>query len=182
VGLLKLTGAHLTHKLNHAKAELCGGANGGGRHCFAGSIVSCPPPSLTLIVRTTIMNHEQAFVSVFVVREKRARYAEFLPKPKRRVTITNRFCHFFDFIPNLAKQIPRDSDLAGQLRKRGAGDIAHVIGGRHGLDGRDMPLEEAINEAMIDPSGVLISCIPGRLALYMQEFPPGDTFILSYKP
>ena len=130
----------------------------------------------------TAMDHEQAFVSAFVVPEKRARYSEFLPKPKRRVEITNRFCHFFDFLPNLAKQIPRDSSLAEQLRKRGAGDVAHVIGGRDGIDGKDMPLEEAINEAMIDPSGVVISCIPGRLALYMQEVPPGDTFILSCKP
>lgn len=128
------------------------------------------------------MEHEQAFVSAFVVPEKQARYAEFLPKPKRRVEITNRFSHFFDFVPRLAKQVPRDSDLAAQLRKQGAGEVVHVIGGRDGLDGEDMPLVEAINEAMIDPSGVVISCIPGRLALYMQEFPPGDTFILSYKP
>lgn len=128
------------------------------------------------------MEHEQAFVSAFVVSEKRARYAEFLPKPKRRVEITNRFSHFFDFVPQLATQVARDSGLAAQLRKQGAGDIAHVIGGRDGLDGRDMPLEEAINEAMIGPSGVVISCIPGRLALYMQEFPPGATFILSCKP
>src|SRR3954468_18338116 len=115
------------------------------------------------------MDHEQAFVSAFVVPEKRARYAEFLPNPKRRIQITTRFSSFFDFIPALAKQVPRDSDLAGQLRKRGAGDIAHVIGGRDRFDGRDMLLEEAINEAMIDPSGVVISCIPGRLALFMQE-------------
>jgi hypothetical protein len=128
------------------------------------------------------MEHEQAFVSVFVVPQKRARYAEFLPKPKRRVEITNRFSHFFDFMPQLAKQIPRGSDLAAQLRKQGAGDIVHVIGGRDGFDGTDMALVEAINEAMIDPRGVIISCIPGRLALYMQEFPPGDTFILSCKP
>ncbi len=128
------------------------------------------------------MDHEQAFVSAFVVPEKRPRYAEFLPKPKRRGEITNRFSHFFDFMPQLANQVPRESDLAAQLRKRGAGDIAHVIGGRDGFDGRDMPLAEAINEAMIDPSGVVVSCIPERLALYMQEFPPGDTFILSCKP
>jgi len=128
------------------------------------------------------MEHEQAFVSVFVVPEKRARYAEFLAKPKRRSEITDRFCHFFDFVPKLATPVPRDSAFSALLCKRGAGDIAHVIGGKHGLDGRDLPLEEAINEAMTDPSGIVISCIPGRLALYMQEFPPGDTFILSYAP
>ena len=128
------------------------------------------------------MDHEQAFVSVFVVPEKRARYAEFLPKAKRRGEIANRFSHFFDFVPQLATPVPRGSALATLLRRQGAGDIAHVIGGRDGLDGRDLPLEDAIDEAMTDPSGVVISCVPGRLALLMQEFPPGDTFILSYKP
>ena len=127
------------------------------------------------------MEHEEAFVSVFVLPEKRARYAEFLPKSKHRSKITGRFCHFFDFVPQLAARVSRDSDLVAQLRKCGAGDTVHVIGGRDGLDGKDMSLEAAINEAMADRSGVVISCIPGRLALYLQEFPPGDVFILSCK-
>ena len=130
------------------------------------------------------MEHEQAFVSAFVVPEKRARYAEFLPKPKRRVEITGRFCHFFDFVPALARQVPRGvaSELAPLLRAKGAGDTAHIIGGRGEIDAQDLPLEEAIDGALADPSGVVVSCIPGRLALYIQEFPPGDTFILCYKP
>jgi len=128
------------------------------------------------------MDREEAFVSVFVVPEKRTRYLEFLRKPKRRAEILDRLCHFFDFVPQLATPVARDSALATLLRKRGAGETAHVIGGRDGLDGRDMPLEDAIDEAMTDPSGVVVSCIPGRLALYMQEFPPGDIFILSHKP
>ncbi|MBL9130483.1 MAG: hypothetical protein JNG86_04740 [Verrucomicrobiaceae bacterium] len=129
-------------------------------------------------------DHEQAFVSAFVLPAKRARYAEFLSKPKQRGKITNRFCHFFDFIPTLAKQTPRGaaSVLAPLLRARGAGDTAHVIGGRAEIDGQDLALEEAVDSALADPSGVVVSCIPGRLALYIQEFPPGDVFILSYKP
>ena len=127
------------------------------------------------------MDHEESFVSVFVVPEKRARYAEFLRKPKRRREILDRLCHFFDFIPELATAVARDAPLVSLLRQRGAGATVHVIGGRKGLDGTDLPLVEAINEAMVDPSGVVISCVPGRLALYMQEFPPGDMFILSKK-
>src|SRR5258708_31506574 len=117
------------------------------------------------------MDHEDAFVSVFVVPEKRTRYSDFLRNPKRRAEILNRFCHFFDFVPEFATSVARDSDLASLLRKRGAGSTVHVIGGRDGLDGRDLPLEDAINEAMVDPSGGVLSCVPGRLALYMQEFP-----------
>jgi hypothetical protein len=133
---------------------------------------------------STRMDHEQAFVEAFVVPEKRARYAEFLCKPKRRGEITDRFCHFFDFMPELAKQVPRGtaSELVPLLRARGAGHTAHVIGGRDAIDGQHLPLEQAIDEALADPSGVVVSCVPGRLALYMQEFPPGDTFILSCKP
>lgn len=129
------------------------------------------------------MEHEQAFVSAFVIPERRARYAEFLAKPKRRIQITNRFCHFFDFIPTLAEQTHRASavELALLLRARGASDTAHVIGGRHEIDGQDLPLDQAIDKALEDPNGVVVSCVPGRLALLMQEFPPGDTFILSYK-
>ena len=84
----------------------------------------------------------------------------------------------------LAKRVERGpgSELAPVLRARGAGDTAHVIGGRREIDGQDLPLEQAIDSALADPSGVVLSRIPGRLALYMQEFPPGDTFILSYKP
>lgn len=129
----------------------------------------------------TPMDHEQAFISVFVIPEKRARYAQFLPEPKRRMEITDRFSHFFDFAPALAKEIPRGTaaELAPLLRARGAGDTAHVIGGRDEIDGQVLPLEQAIDCALVDPSGVVVSCVPGRLALYLQEFPPGDTFILS---
>ncbi len=124
------------------------------------------------------MNHEEAFVLTFVVAERRARYLEFLRNPKRRVEILRRLSHCFDFEPHLATPVSRNSNLPLLLRNRGAGDAAHVIGGR--LDGEDLPLEEAVKSATADPNGVVISCIPGRLAIYMQEFPPGDVFVLSH--
>lgn len=129
----------------------------------------------------TSQDHEQAFVSAFVVSEQRTRYAEFLPKPKHRVKITDRFCHKFDFVPKLAKQVPRTvaPELAKLLRKHGAGDTAYVIGGRDAIDGQEFPLEEAIDAALADPAGVVISCVPGQLALLIQEFPPGDVYLLS---
>ena len=130
--------------------------------------------------RRKIMEHEPAFVSVFVVPKKRPCYAEFLSKPKLRGRITTRFSHFFDFMPALAKQVPRGTaeELAPLLRAKGAGATAHLIGGKE--DGKDLPLLEALDSALADPSGVVVSCLPGRLALYIQEFPPGDTFVLYY--
>ena len=127
--------------------------------------------------------HEQAFVSAFVIPEKRARYVEFLAKPKRRGEILDRLNHFFDFIPELATQVPRDSpeQLAALLRKRGAPAKAYFLGGGSTSDGCELPLVEAIDRAYGGGWGTVVSCVPGRLALYVQEFPPGDTFILSIR-
>ena len=121
-------------------------------------------------------NHEQAFISAFVVPEKRARYIEFLAKPKRRSEVLDRFNHFFDFIPELATQVPRSSpnEWGALLCQRGAPASAHIIGG----GACDLPLTEAIDRAWSSGWGVIVSCVPGRLALYLQEHPPGDAFIL----
>ena len=125
--------------------------------------------------------HEQAFVSAFVIPEKRARYSEFLTKPKRRGEILDRLNHFFDFVPELATPIPRDSpeQLASLLRKRGAPANAYLMGSDSKFDGCELPLVEAIDRAYSEGWGIVVSCVPGRLALYVQEFPPGDTFILA---
>jgi len=129
----------------------------------------------------TAAAHEAGFIAAFVVPDKRSRYSEFLPKPKRRNEILGRFNHFFDFLAARATQIPRASafELARVLRARGAGRLCYVIGGDR--DGCELPLEEAIDTSLASPCGAVISCIPGRLALYLQEFPPGDAFILSSK-
>jgi hypothetical protein len=82
-------------------------------------------------------------------------------------------------IPQRATQIPRasPSELARVLRTRGAGPLGYVVGG--GRDACELPLEEAIESSLASGWGTVVSCIPGRLALYLQEFPRGDTFILS---
>ena len=124
--------------------------------------------------------HEAAFVAAFVIPDKRSRYLEFLPNPKRRAEILNRWNHFFDFIPERATQIPRTSacELAQVLRYHGAGRTGYVMGDSN-TDGCDLPLEDAIESALASGWGAVVSCIPARLALYLQEFPPGDAFILS---
>ncbi len=125
--------------------------------------------------------HEAAFIAAFVIPDKCSRYSDFLPNPKRRGEILDRFNHFFDFIPQRATQVPRASSfqLARLLRSSGAGDYGYIIGG--GSDGSELPLEEAIESSLASGWGTVVSCIPGRLALYVQEYPPGDTFILKTK-
>jgi hypothetical protein len=129
---------------------------------------------------TPSAKHETAFVATFVVPDKRARYFELLSKPKRRGQILDRWNHFFDFIPELAGRIPRASasELTQTLQRRGAGPLAYVMG-ECASDGQELPLDEAIAIALACGWGAVVSCIPGRLALYLQEFPPGDAFVLD---
>jgi len=123
--------------------------------------------------------HEAAFITAFVIPDKRSRYSDFLSNPKRRSEILNRLNHFFDFVPECTIPIPRSSSVqfARILRARGATPLAYVIGGNN--DTCQLPLEEAIESALASGFGTIVSCIPGRLALYLQEFPSGDAFILS---
>lgn len=124
--------------------------------------------------------HEQAFIASFVVPEKRGRYAEFLARPGRRGEILDRWNHLFDFVPELATTVPRSSpaEWAELLRRRGAPAGAYIMGG--GLcDQSELPLAEAVERAWGSGWGVVVSCLPGRLALYLQESPAGAAFLLS---
>ena len=128
------------------------------------------------------MTHETAFVSAFVVPEKRARYLEFLAKPKRRRELLDRLNHFFDFVPQFATVTGSRSaaELEHFLRAKGAGDTAHIIADSSDLDGLDLELGKALDGALSHPFGSVVSCIPGRLAFYKQEA-PGEAFILERK-
>jgi len=130
------------------------------------------------------MNHEAAFVSAFVVPEKRARYLEFLANPKRRHEILNRLGHFDDFLTQFATETgyQQSGVLDGLLRARGAGRLAHVISMSEDLDGREMPLLEALEGVLDYPFGSVVSCLPGRLAFYIQHEAPTQGFILEKKP
>lgn len=125
--------------------------------------------------------HEAGLVNAFVVPERQERTLQFLANPKKRSEILNRLCHKFDFRDKYATRIERQvaEPLADLLRSHGAGDRAYVIGAAGDIDGSELPLLEAIDGALAGPCGALVSCIPGRLALLVQEFPPGEIFLLS---
>jgi len=124
--------------------------------------------------------HESQFIAAFVDPEKRQRYTESLKNAKKRSKLLDRLNHFFDFVRARAAKIPRNTISADLLRSKGAPDIVHLIGGNS--DGKEMSLEESIESCLESGWGAVISCVPGRLALYLQEFPPGDAFLLSAPP
>jgi hypothetical protein len=55
------------------------------------------------------------------------------------------------------------------LRARGAPGTCFVISSAPELDGREMPLAEALAAISGSPEGAFVSCIPGRLGYYEYE-------------
>lgn len=124
--------------------------------------------------------HESAFIQAFIVREKRQRYLDMLPGPKRK-KILARLNHVLDVDWRFATVVPRNLTFAGPLlealRSKGAGRDCYMMT-LGDLDGAVVPLEAALEEITDDYDGAVLSCLPGRLALYKDES-PGDYFILE---
>jgi hypothetical protein len=125
--------------------------------------------------------HEIGFVSSFVIRERWDRYLALLGNPKRRGKLLNRLNHAQDIDPSLARPVPLGcvaESLAVLLEKLGAGETCYVIADASDMDGRTLPLREALWRVSVHGFGVVVSCLPGRLCFYKPESPtPG--FILE---
>lgn len=121
------------------------------------------------------MDHESAFVKNFLASEKQARWAQFLSNHKRRKEILNQLNHNLPYIQALGTEVPGKHDFPAELERllkaKGAGPICHVMVDGLKIDGRELPLIEALNEVCMHEFGAVLSCIPGRLAYYKPESP-----------
>jgi hypothetical protein len=121
------------------------------------------------------MGHEEAFVKGFITSEKQARWAQFLSNSKRRKEILNQLNHNLPYIPTLGIEVPGKQDFPAEierlLKAKGAGPICHVIVDGLKIDGKELPLAQALNELCMHEFGGVLSCIPGRLAYYKPESP-----------
>lgn len=62
-------------------------------------------------------------------------------------------------------------ELETLLRSKGAGLTCHVIADGLKVDGRELPLREALNQICMLGSGAILSCIPGQLAYHRPAAP-----------
>jgi hypothetical protein len=117
--------------------------------------------------------HEQAFVRAFVVADKQERYLVKLGSKKHRREFLSRLHHNLDYEPKLATQVPPAEQSAllilERLRKLGAPTQCYTIAADDALDGRELPLKEALEAVVGMGSGIVLSCVPGVLAYYESE-------------
>ncbi len=130
------------------------------------------------------VEHEQATIRAFISPDKQERFLTFLSKPKNRKKLTGELAHFRWFDPRFAAAIPWKVDpklgvwerhlqgianIQGLLKSKGAGKTCWAISEDPNLDGKELALESALEEVVGKGMGTILSCIPGRLALFEGE-------------
>lgn len=125
------------------------------------------------------MHNEQSLI-VFIKRNKRDRYREILSNARLRRKFTIQLAHFADFDHKYRVPIPSNKlfvdNVAIELQKRHSPNVVYVISEDPTLDGKELPLVEALNGTVGRGTGTILSCVPGRLVFVETE---DDRFILE---
>jgi hypothetical protein len=92
---------------------------------------------------------------------------------KGRAKLRAGLAHFHDLDPRYAHPLPADvhtpTEIASLLRSHGAPPTCYVLSEESGIDGRELPLEEALDRVVGLGMGTFLSCVPGRLAYFEGE-------------
>jgi hypothetical protein len=130
----------------------------------------------------TALNYEEELIKSFFMPTKRQRYLDFVSKPKTRQKFLLELAHFKSLDPRYLLTIPPNKqhakDIALILTQKGAAKLCWVTSEDSRLDGKEMPLLEALGEVVGRQMGTFLSCIPGKLAYFEDE---EDRWILEHR-
>jgi hypothetical protein len=112
---------------------------------------------------------EESTIRAFIAPHRRPRWLMSLGSAKRRQRFLDCLNHCADLDPRYARPLPSNANVVGLLQSYGAPQTCYVLSNTAALDGREMPLDEAVEGAAMGGWGTIISCIPGRLAYYYDE-------------
>ncbi len=127
-------------------------------------------------------DHERATIRAFVVKDRRKRWLESLDHDRLRAKVCNQLAHNAPLDMRFATHIPPCDQWADSvfelLRARGAPETCVLISESSELDGRTMPLIEALRRVIGYGMGTIVCCVPGRLA-YFEAEDCGERYLLE---
>lgn len=135
----------------------------GGKRTFV------PLPPVAIVTCAMMNEHETGFLTFLTERSARRLRALWEGGPKRReaaraylnqVEFNSRYEH-----PLTGRASSFDA-VEKELKRRGAPPLCYVISLDPELDGRELPLDEAILAASSVFEGTFLSCLPGKLGLF----------------
>jgi hypothetical protein len=122
---------------------------------------------------------EEAMIRAFVVPAKRDRMLMLLSSAKRRRDARAALNHFNGWDPRCVEELSSAANVLAALRRAGAPAECHVISDDLSLDGRDMPLAEAVEAVESYSFASILCCVPGELACFFDEVnTPRDRILL----
>jgi hypothetical protein len=121
---------------------------------------------------------EEATIRAFVTPAKRERLLMLFGSAKRRKQVRAAFNHFVDWDVRYVQPIASSVDVLTALREAGAPAECHVISDDPTLDGRTLPLADAVAAAEGYSFASILCCLPGQLACFFDEMDAPRTRIL----
>ena len=119
------------------------------------------------------MNHEEDLIKAFFVPTKRERYLEMIANPRKRKKFLLELSHFKALDPRYCFAVPKVEHTAEQiaafLTRKGATPSCWVTSEDSDLDGKELPLLEALKKVVGYQMGTFLSCVPGKLAYFEDE-------------
>lgn len=116
---------------------------------------------------------EEAFVAAFVQKARRERSLLELASESRRAKFLDRLCHDFGALlhPKCLSPISESTSegVLALLRSRGAKGTAHVISSNDDVDGRELPLAEALRAVVGFGLPSIVICQADPLAYFEAE-------------
>lgn len=118
-------------------------------------------------------DHERGFLT-FLEEPSRRRMQTLLELgEKRRRDVRELLHHSVRLDPRYRQHLTGSDAFSGPveaiLKKRGAPSTCYVLAANSDLDGRQLPLREALEAIIGMGDGAFVSCIPGRLGFYEYE-------------
>ena len=118
-------------------------------------------------------DHERGFVTFLAEPTKRRVETLLDLGQKRRGDVRALLDHAVRLNPNFSQRLSGNEAFSASvnalLRVRGAPPSCYVLAADPRLDGREMPLAEALEVIVGKGNGAFVSCIPGRLGFYEFE-------------
>jgi hypothetical protein len=123
---------------------------------------------------------EAVIVNRFFSKRLKGRVVHELTSGKKRVEALNRLCHDYKntLIPEYMFEIQSPNsdyqEIASLLKKQGAPNECYVISWNEEVDGKHLPLNEALKKVVGFGMPSIVSCIEGKLAYFEAEQESGS--------
>ena len=117
--------------------------------------------------------HERGFLAFLAEPTKRRMETLLDLGEKRRRDVRDLLDHSVRFDPRFSRHLTGNDAFAGpveaMLLKAGAPSSCYVLAADSDIDGREMPLREALDAIIGMGDGAFVSCIPGQLGFFEYE-------------